>query len=61
MPLVTPAPLVRTIPDAAQLLQVSRSSVYRLIERGDLTLAKIGGRSMVTVDSIERLASGSAA
>lgn len=51
------------IPTTQALLGgVSRASVYRLAAKKDgLELVKIGGRSMITVASIRRIASGEAA
>jgi hypothetical protein len=51
----TRIPLVESIEGTSELLQISRASVYRAAERGDLKLVKIGGRSMITRESIERL------
>lgn len=40
-----PPPELLTVPDAAQLLRVSVSNVYRLAERGELPGAvKVGGQ-----------------
>lgn len=42
----TPTPtLVYRIPQAARLLAMGRSSVYRLVDAGELELVKIGVRS----------------
>jgi hypothetical protein len=52
-----------SIPDTqVELGGLGRTSIYSLIESGDLQLVKIGARSFVTVDSIQafvtRLAQG---
>jgi len=50
------APL-RSIAATCQALGgVSRSTVYRLVTSGDLRIVKIAGRTMVTTESIDRLA-----
>jgi excisionase family DNA binding protein len=36
-------------------LKVSRATVYRLVERGQLDLVKIGAASRITSASIDRL------
>lgn len=35
-----------TVPEVAEILRVSRNSVYRWISRGDLTKVKLGGRAV---------------
>lgn len=54
----TPSPaLVYRIPQAAHLLAMGRSSVYRLVDAGELELVKIGLRSSaITRDSLVRFA-----
>ena len=47
------------ISSAMEYLQVSRTSIYRLLARGDLELVKIGARtSRITSDSLLRVMSG---
>jgi len=41
---------------AAELLDISRSQVYRLLQSGDLEAVKIGRSNRIKVDSIHRLA-----
>lgn len=51
-------PVGYSIPDAGKNLgNLSRASIYRAVERGDLELIRIGGRSMITRRSIEALLS----
>ncbi len=51
-----------SIPQAQHLLGgVSRKTIYRLIDRGDLTRVKIGSRSMVTAKSMIGLVDRAAA
>lgn len=41
-----------TIEEAADALAVGRTTVYGLLQSGQLTAAKIGRRSLVTVESV---------
>lgn len=54
-----PEPLLLTIVEAARLLSVGRTTVYELIERGDLRAVHIGRACRVPVvavtDYVERL------
>lgn len=54
----TPTPaLVYRIPQAAHLLAMGRSSVYRLVDAGELELVKLGVRSSaITRASLVRFA-----
>lgn len=51
--------------EVAELLDVSRSHVYRLIQRGQLSVVTLGGRWMVLSEELdrfmERLKAGEAA
>ena len=48
-------PALRTVEEAAVLLGVSTTQIYRLARRGELDLLKIGKRSTrVTQDSLNR-------
>jgi len=51
----TAAPLLLTTTEAARLLGLGRSSVYKLAADGRLSLVKIGKSSRVTRDSVESL------
>jgi hypothetical protein len=44
-----------------QLGDCSRAHVYRLVNQGKLTLVKVGGRSIITTESIEGLLTKEAA
>ena len=46
--------LAYRIDDAAQLLSVSRSTLYRLIDSGDLTAIRIGSDLRVTHEALSR-------
>ncbi len=46
--------------EAEQLLGISHATLYRLISAGKLTPIKIGSRTGITAESIERLCAGGA-
>lgn len=50
-----PAPILFTIPEAARTLRVSRAQTYRLINNGDLPVARLGGRVLVRSSDIDAL------
>jgi excisionase family DNA binding protein len=52
---ITPAPTHGTVEEAADVLRVSRMTVYRLLNDGTLTEVRIGHRRFVTWESIDRL------
>jgi excisionase family DNA binding protein len=41
------------VPEAAQLLSISRAAVYRLLSSGEIEAAKSGQKTMVIVSSIK--------
>jgi len=47
--------LTVSIVDAAKALGLGRTTIYMLIKSGRLEARKIGGRNLVTVESIRRL------
>lgn len=49
-------PLVLSINETAKTLGIGRSSVYALIKSGSLDAIKIGTRTLLTTESIRRLA-----
>ncbi|MGX5712132.1 helix-turn-helix domain-containing protein [Sphingopyxis terrae subsp. ummariensis] len=49
-------PLVLSIKETAKALGIGRSSVYALIKSGSLYAFKIGNRTLLTTESIRRLA-----
>mgnify|MGYP001131454624 CR=1 FL=1 len=53
-------PVLCSIADAARLLGIGKTKTYELIDAGQLATVAIGVRRMVTVESIKRLAKGSA-
>jgi len=42
-----------TVPEAARLLSVSRSTVYELMKRGDLHAVKVGAARRIATDSLD--------
>lgn len=54
-------PITISIADTCKAVGVGRTTVWRLIRRGDLDTIKIGDRRLVTTDSIQRLVQRSAA
>lgn len=49
------APLLHTIEQTRKLLACGRNSVYNLVNRNELTLIKMGRRSLITDESIRAL------
>lgn len=47
-----------TIDQATELLGVSRQTIYRMIERGNLQARHIGRSSRVVLSSVERIIRG---
>jgi excisionase family DNA binding protein len=54
-------PQLLTIPEACHALRVARSTLYRLLDAGDLRAVKIGGSRRIPATEIERIATGGAA
>jgi len=50
-----PDPVNVSVDDAARMLGVGRTTVYKLMEDGKLDKIKIGGRTLISVESIRRL------
>ena len=46
-------PLAATITDTCQIIGVRRSTIYRLINAGDLEIIKIGKRTLVVIASVQ--------
>ncbi len=49
-----------TIREAGQMLGICRSTIYKLIGEGRLSLVKIGSRSLIRADEICALVDGAA-
>ncbi len=56
-----PAPLLLTMSQAADRLQVSRSSLYREVGRGRLQIVKLGHLTRIRIEDLEAYVSGLAA
>lgn len=50
-----PASATMSVPDAAALLGISRSTLYRAIDRGDIVAIRIGRCTQVPRHVVERL------
>lgn len=44
-----------SIRQACETLQISRATIYRLSERNELKIIRIGGRSFIPATEIERI------
>ena len=55
------APLLVTVPEAARLLAVGRTSLYQLIWDGELTPVRIGRSMRLTMAELERFVNERAA
>lgn len=53
-------PVLCSIADAARMLGIGRTKAYELIDQGILATITIGARRLVKVDSIKRVAEGTA-
>ena len=51
----TSSPLLHSINDTKLLLNCGRNTVYNLVKRNELTLIKMGRRSLITDESINAL------
>ncbi len=47
-------PLAFTIAEAVKVAAVSRTELYRSVQRGELTLRKRGKRSLILADELKR-------
>lgn len=52
-----PAPLAHRIPDACRRLGVGRSSLYELIKSGEIRSIKIGSRTLIPEEDLQRIVS----
>jgi excisionase family DNA binding protein len=53
---VHPEVKLRSVNDTCRILNISRSSVYRLISRNELLVVKIGSRTLIRTSCIEQIA-----
>lgn len=49
--------LLHPIPDAAEVLGIGRSTLYELIATGQIKVVKIGRRTLIAQDELERYVS----
>lgn len=49
-------PLLASIPEAMQLLRISRSQIYRMFDSGALTRVKLGALTRIRVSQLRKLA-----
>jgi excisionase family DNA binding protein len=54
-PLPTDQALAYSIPDAARVCGLGRTTVYKLVSEGRLELRKVGTRSLITAASLRSL------
>jgi len=47
--------LTVSVPEAAKLLGLSRSSTYEAVRRGDLPSIRVGGRVLIPIQRLEAL------
>lgn len=48
-------PLALSVAEAARVLRVSRTTIYRMAWRGMIRLVKLGGRTLVPMSEVRRL------
>ena len=51
---MTIEPLAYTIAEVVKVAAVSRTELYRAIQRGELTMRKRGNRSLIMTDELKR-------
>lgn len=49
----TVSPLAYRIKEAAAALGVGRTTIYRLIQNGQLNVVRVGNRSLIPVEALE--------
>ncbi|WGT48903.1 helix-turn-helix domain-containing protein [Thioclava nitratireducens] len=47
-----------SLPDAGKVLGISRSSLYKMANAGEVSLVRLGGRTLVRSEEVARLADG---
>lgn len=52
--MTAPTPLLVDICEACELLSIGRTTLYRLIREGDVTVKKVGRRTLVVYASLQR-------
>ncbi|MGV0675651.1 helix-turn-helix domain-containing protein [Mycolicibacterium fortuitum] len=54
-------PKLYTVEEAAEILRVSREYLYRMRQRGEITVVKFGRRTLVEASEIDRVISANRA
>jgi excisionase family DNA binding protein len=57
-PALTRTPIAYSVRDAAARIGISRSSLYLLIARGEIPIAKVGNRTLVLDDDLRAYLAG---
>lgn len=52
---VDPSAMVVTVPEAAQLLRISRAHAYELVARGELAHVRLGRRIVIPKHALDTL------
>jgi putative molybdopterin biosynthesis protein len=52
---LTDPPLAYTVAEAATLMRISKNTVYRLIDRGELPSVRLGRRVFVSASAVRAL------
>lgn len=50
-------PLVHQVNEAAKRLKISRATFYKLVSAGDISPIKVGGRTLVAEEELQRYVS----
>jgi excisionase family DNA binding protein len=48
-------PLLVSVQEAARMLGIGRTSIYQLINSGELQTMKLGRRRLITIESLRRV------
>jgi len=49
----SPSKIMTSVPEAAEMLGLSRSTVYALIHRDDFPVVRLGGRTLINVKKLQ--------
>lgn len=55
MQIHAPRTLLHPVPAVLKMLSIGRTSFYKLVDSGDITLVKLGGKSLVADENIREL------
>jgi excisionase family DNA binding protein len=48
-------PLLISVQEAARMLSIGRTSIYQLMNSGELETMKLGRRRLITIESLRRV------